>query len=78
MFKVESESIKFRSKTESRAPNLYRKDTEPLYHSSMYLLGMENSIPVQISNFLTHQPNETYDNNAYKAIPLLITPDLYV
>ena len=42
------------------------------------LYGMENSIPVQISNFLTHQPNETSDNNAYKAIPLLITPDLYV
>ena len=40
---------------------------------------MENSIPTQISNFLTHQPNEPSGNmalhssgNAYKAIPLSI------
>ena len=25
----------------------------------LHLYGMENSIPVQISNFLTHQPNES-------------------
>ena len=43
------------------------------------MYGMENSIPVQISNFLIHQPNEPSGNmalhssdNAYKAIPLLI------
>ena len=40
---------------------------------------MENSIPDQITNFLTHQPNEPSGNmalhssgNANKAIPLLI------
>ena len=51
--------------------DLYFKILQPRY-------GMENFIPVQTSNFLTHQPNEPSGNmalhssgNAYKAIPLL-------
>ena len=42
------------------------------------MYGMENSIPLQISNFLNHQPNEPSGNmavhssgNAYKVSPLL-------
>ena len=45
----------------------------PKQESTVY--KMENSIPVQISNFLIHQPNEPSGNmalhssdNAYKAI----------
>ena len=55
--------------------------SRPEFHLMMWLLyGMENSIPAQISNFLTHQPKEPSDNmalhssgNAYKAIPLSFT-----